>query len=218
MNSPSLLLFDLGGVLVESTAFDHLNRLLPKPISTIHIKERWLNSPSVRQFERGQLPALEFANLFLEEWKLSVSTHTFLEEFSTWPRALYPGAKELIQDLRRYYRVGCLSNSNPLHWAALKDEIENLFDIVLCSHLLGSVKPDQAIFVRALQECNVQPRDIYFFDDCLANVRAAHGLNINAFCVNGFSSVLHILQLHGLLSLSWQPDFFVLDSTQKIIP
>lgn len=207
MTPPSLILFDLGGVLVESTVFDQLNRLLSKPICTNHLKERWLKSPSVRQFERGQLRAFEFANLFVEEWKLSVSTDTFLEEFSAWPHALYPGAKELIQELRRYFQVGCLSNSNPLHWATLKDEVEGLFDIVLCSHLLGSVKPDPAIFVRALQECNVQPRDIYFFDDCIANVHAAHSLNINAFCVNGFSSVLHIMQLHGLIPLSWQPKF-----------
>lgn len=179
--------------------FENLNRLLPDPADQNRLKDRWLSSPSVRQFERGQSSALAFANGFVTEWNLPISAEAFLEEFSSWPRTFFPGTKQLILELRQRYRVGCLSNSNPLHWAAFENEITSMFDVVLCSHRLGSVKPDQAIFIRALQACNVQPREIYFFDDCLTNVHTAHSLNINGFCVNGFASLKHILELHGLL-------------------
>lgn len=201
MISSLLLLFDLGGVLIESAAFENLNRLLPETVLPNHIKEHWLRSPSVRQYERGQASAAEFANRFVKEWQLTISADAFLEEFATWPRAFFPGAKELIRELRQYYRVGCLSNSNPLQWAIFEDELATMFDIILCSHQLGSIKPDQDIFERAIQESKTQPREIYFFDDCLINVRAAQNLDINAFCVTGISSLVPILQIQGLLAI-----------------
>lgn len=199
MNSPKVLLFDLGGVLIENTTFEHLTRLLPENTAHQGLKERWLASPSVRQFERGQSSTGTFANSFVSEWNLKMSPDEFLQEFTHWPRSFFPGAKQLLQTLRQRYRVGCLSNSNPLHWARFEEELTNLLDVVLCSHQLGAVKPDQDIYLRALQACDAQPRDIYFFDDCLANVNAAHGLDINGFCVNGFTSLKHILLIHGLL-------------------
>ena len=42
MENPSLLLFDLGGVLIESSVFERLNRLLPETLEHIAVKERWL--------------------------------------------------------------------------------------------------------------------------------------------------------------------------------
>ncbi len=199
MNAPSLLLFDLGGVLIERAAFDNLSRLLPERHHPNHIKERWLVSPSVRKFEKGRSCASEFADNFIREWNLNISPDVFLDEFSAWPRAFYPGAQELILELGQHYRVGCLSNSNPLHWEKFSAELTEMFDITLCSHLLGSVKPDRDIFLKALEQCRVAPHEVYFFDDCFANVKTALALNINAFCVTDFTSLMHILQGHGLV-------------------
>jgi hypothetical protein len=70
MNRPSLLLFDLGGVLIESCIFERLNSGLPEPLERIAIKERWLLSPSVRRFESGETEPMEFAEHFIAEWGL----------------------------------------------------------------------------------------------------------------------------------------------------
>lgn len=198
MTCPSLLLFDLGGVLVDSSVFEHLNRLLPESRLGQDVKERWLLSPSVRQFERGEISADDFAKRFVAEWGLELTPGAFLKAFSAWPRHFFPGARETIQRLRESYKVGCLSNSNPLHCTQF-DGVEALFDICLFSHLIGAVKPDREIFVLAIGKCDVDPADIYFFDDCMANVRAAQSIGMNAYCVDGFSSVQKWLSLEGLL-------------------
>jgi putative hydrolase of the HAD superfamily len=198
MRFPSLLLFDLGGVLIESSVFEHLNRLLPKPLESSALKERWLHSPAVQQFERGGSPADEFADSFIAEWGLRLTPRTFLKEFAAWPRQFFPGARKTIRYLRANYRVGCLSNSNPLHWQRF-GEFEDDFDITLFSHLLGAIKPDPEIFVLALSKCDVEPSEVYFFDDCSANVHSAQNLGIMAFHVDGFESLQNVLNVQGLM-------------------
>lgn len=198
MKTPSLLLFDLGGALVENAGFERLNRLLPQPLDESSIRDRWLASSVVRQFELGEIGAETFANRFTAEWRLAVSASDFLADFAAWPKGLYPGAQEMVRSLRRKYRVGCLSNSNALHWSAFESFIGQ-FDVALSSHLLGSIKPDRAAFVRALDECGAGPEEVCFFDDSIANVRAAHGLGIRAFHADGFRSLQDLPLTQGLL-------------------
>lgn len=196
---PVWLLFDLGGVLVESLLFEHLNRLLPEPASPMALKDRWLRSPSVRRFERGEISALEFGKCFIAEWRLDCSPDAFLEAFASWPGGFFPGAKQAILDWRKSYKVACLSNSNPLHWERF-DDLDELFDVTLFSHLLGEIKPDRQIFLRALHECGAEASEVYFFDDSPANVGSAQSLGIKAFCVYGFESLQNVLRAEGLVS------------------
>lgn len=55
MQQPTVLLFDLGGVLVENVGFERLNALLPTPLPLEELKARWLASTAVRSFEVGDL-------------------------------------------------------------------------------------------------------------------------------------------------------------------
>lgn len=198
MPCPSLLLFDLGGVLIESSVFEQLNNCLPEPLDSPAIKERWLLSPSVRRFESGETEPFEFAEHFIAEWGLRLTPEAFLDEFQSWPRAFFQGARELLRELRTTYRVGCLSNSNPLHWEKFK-AFEEDFDMVLMSHLLGAVKPDREIFLRALHHGEVEPYEVYFFDDNYDNVRTAQSLGITAFHVDDFQALINVLCWQGLL-------------------
>lgn len=192
MKSPSVLLFDLGGVLIENSGFENLNRLLPQPLNSHIIKEKWLRSPSVRNFELGNISSQEFAEAFICEWSLTLSPSEFLTEFTSWPKGFYPGARELIQMLRKNYTITCLSNSNELHWEKFNG-FSFGFDIALSSHLMGAIKPDHAAFSIALTECNANPNDVFFFDDSISNVKAAESMGIPSFHVDGFESLQKLL-------------------------
>jgi HAD superfamily hydrolase (TIGR01509 family) len=192
-----LLLFDLGGVLIENVGFESLNRLLPSPIIHTELKERWLRSPSVRDFESGKIDAKEFSLRFIDEWKITLSADNFIAEFSNWPKGFYPGAKQLLKSMRRSFRIACLSNSNTLHWSRFGN-FEDVFDIALSSHLLGVLKPDCAAFERALSACGVRPEEVIFFDDSFPNVKAAENLGIRAFHVEGFTRLRGVLSREGI--------------------
>jgi glucose-1-phosphatase len=198
MSLPSLLLFDLGGVLLENTVFENLNRMLPTSLDTAALKDQWLKSSAVRRFELGESAPSEFAVEFISEWKVAISPDAFLSQFAMWPKGLYPGARELLRSLRQEYRVGCLSNSNALHWERFGD-FKDDFDIALSSHLLGVIKPDREAFTVALHECGKEPHEVYFFDDSLSNTQAAENLGVRSFHVDGFAALEQVLHREGLV-------------------
>lgn len=199
MDSPSLLLFDLGGVLIENSTFESLNRLLREPMEVTALRDRWLLSSAVRRFELGAISPADFAEAFIAEWEIQLSSQAFLREFLSWPRGFYAGARETIRDLRQRYRVACLSNSNVLHWEKFGG-LENDFDIALSSHQLGVIKPDDEAFLCAFRACEVDPSMVYFFDDSSANVSTARRLGVRAFQVEGIAPLIHTLYVEGLLS------------------
>jgi putative hydrolase of the HAD superfamily len=192
MTVPRLLLFDLGGVLVENVTLERLAALGP-PQEPARLKQRWLASPAVRRFEMGASSPAEFAAEFVAEWRLACAPQSFLAEFAAWPRGFYAGAAELVDELRRRHRVACLSNSNALHWRRFGG-FAGHFDVALSSHLLGAVKPDRECFERALAACRVDPAEVVFFDDATANVRAAAELGARAFLVDGPAAVAAVVE------------------------
>ena len=197
MSDPTLFLFDLGGVLVENTTFDRLAALTGLAPGA-EMKQRWLASPSVRGLEMGALTPAEFAARFIDEWQLRCDPLRFLDDFVNWPTGFYPGAAALLARLRRRGRVGCLSNSNALHWGRFRGFTDD-FDVALSSHLLGAVKPDRECFERALSACGARAGDVAFFDDSPANVRAALDLGWRALLVDGIGDLENRLAAEGWL-------------------
>ena len=198
MTSAPFLLFDLGGVLIENSGFEKVNALLPEAIGVDALKQRWLESSVVRSFELGQITPREFAEVLVATWALPWSVDEFIAEFVSWPRGFYAGAAGLLTELRQRHRIGCLSNSNELHWKKF-DGLEGHFDVALSSHLIGVIKPDRECFERALSECGVEASEVLFFDDAIANVRAAKHLGMRAVHVNGFEELKLALRKEGVL-------------------
>lgn len=194
----SCLLFDLGGVLVRNAAFDRLNTLLPAPVAIDELKAMLLTSPAYRAFELGMTSPADFAQALVTELALGCTPADFLCEFKTWPQGFYPGAAELLAELRKNYRTACLSNSNALHWARF-DGFREHFDVALSSHLLKLIKPDTACFQQALVECGTRASEVLFFDDAAVNVEAARSCGIQSFHVHDFDDMRRRVQQLGLL-------------------
>lgn len=192
-------MFDLGGVLVKNATFAALNEMLPLKLPHRELKDRWLRSEAVRNFERGETTVARFGQAFVQEWHLPISPKDFIAAFERWPEGPFPGAEDLVSRLRRNFRVGCLSNSNALHWARFADFLE-LFDFALSSHLTGAVKPDVTAFANALARCRIDAGSVAFFDDSLANVVAAQTCGISAFHVVGIESLARSLRREGFLT------------------
>ena len=93
---PELLLFDLGGVLVEFSGFRDLRPLLRVPLSESEIRQQWIACPVVRAFEVGTLTPQQFAERFIAAWNIAVSPLDFLQAFRLWTRGFLPGARELL--------------------------------------------------------------------------------------------------------------------------
>ena len=201
VTTPDVLLFDLGGVLVEFSGVEDLLPLLRAPSDEAAIRQRLAACPLLRQFEVGALEPSAFAEAFVAEWDLVVSPATFLVEFRSWSRALLPGARDLLGALRPRYRLAALSNSNAVHWDRNTTElgVTALFDAAYSSHQLGCHKPEPAIYRQALARLGVPAERVAFFDDLEPNVAGARAEGITAFQVRGVEQLTECLRAHGFI-------------------
>jgi len=199
VNDSKVVVFDLGGVLVESVGVDVLAARFPQLGARSAVLERWQKSQAVARFERGMLSPEAFAAAFMREWSLELDEPVFLELLASWVTGFFPGARELVQGLRSRHRVACLSNTNAVHWARLPG-IEQIFDHCFVSFISGFMKPDREAYAHALKSLGVEPGAVYFFDDLPANVAAARAAGINAFLVRGVAETEARLRAEGLYS------------------
>lgn len=186
-----LLVFDLGGVLIELTGIPVIMNWLNEPVSEDEIWKKWLRSPSVRNFESGRTSISEFAAGVIDELELPVGNEEFLEQFARWPLGYYEGADEFLLDLREHYSLACLTNTNPIHWnkALSQWNVEKYFHSCFASHIMGCVKPDRIIFETLLRSVPFDASEIIFFDDNILNVETAVLCGIRSFHVKGFDQL-----------------------------
>ncbi|HVC30878.1 MAG TPA: HAD family phosphatase [Steroidobacteraceae bacterium] len=197
MDSDRVILFDLGGVLVEARGRDALQTMLARKLDPDAIMARWLASPAVGRFERGLIPPEAFAEEFIAEWDLALGPDEFLESFAAWVKGFFDGAEALVRTLRGRHRVACLSNINAVHWARLP-QLPEMFDAVFASHLTGLMKPDREAFEHALRALAVRPDAVVYFDDLAPNVEAARSLGMRAVQVAALSDIERALRAQGL--------------------
>ena len=195
-----VVLFDLGGVLVELGGVDHFGQLIDEA-DEAQVWRTWLTSRSVRLYERGLCSRAEFAAGMREEHGLRLAEEEFLETFLSWPRGLLPGASDLVGGLSSSVRRACLSNTNELHWNEQRDAqlLHSLFELRFLSHELGLVKPDREIFERVLEDLGCAGDEVLFLDDNQINVDGALACGLDAHVVKGVEASRVLLESRGLL-------------------
>ena len=194
-----VVLFDLGGVLVDFGGVDAM-----KELSAIdddaELWRRWLGCPWVRAFERGDCSADEFAHGVVEEWSLPLTPGEFLEEFRSWVGGPLEGADELVRSTRRHVAVGCLSNTNSLHWDQNEHRWELLraFDVRFLSFEMGCVKPDRDMFDRVAEELSCPRNRVLFLDDNAINIDGAIAAGFRAVRTAGVGDARQVLVSAGI--------------------
>jgi putative hydrolase of the HAD superfamily len=197
-----VVLFDVGGVLVELGGTTEMLAWSQQRLSLEELWHRWLHSPAVRAFESGRCDAQLFARAVLEEFQIASDAERFLESFSRWPTRLYPGTLQLLERIPPRYARALLSNTNELHWSRIRDELGLGASIQhhFASHLTGRVKPDAEAFTHVLATLECPATSVLFLDDNRVNVAAAAALGMRAHWVQGTEQVAVVLEELGVLT------------------
>jgi putative hydrolase of the HAD superfamily len=198
----SCVLFDLGGVLIEFAGFERLPEMLDERLDPEEVRRRWIHSPAVAQYERGQLESAAFAEAVAREWRLRVEPAVFLEHFVEWAKDFYPGARELVLETGRAVTTACFSNSNPLHWERnfRSYGIQDVFDRCFASYELGAVKPEARAFEMVLERLGLDGDRVLFLDDTEVNVEGARRAGLRAQRVRGVDQARAALVEAGLIA------------------
>lgn len=181
-----VLLFDLGGVLINWTGPQEFRKLLGPKYTALDARQLIADSPSVKRLETGKLSPFSFAEAFLKEFDLPFEPAEFIDVYASWAGTPFPGVQDELAQLKAHYRLACLSNTNDLHWRHVMDTVgaRNWFDDHFASHILKLSKPNPAIYERVITDLGVEPAEILFFDDMPENIETAKGMGIETCMVD----------------------------------
>ena len=198
MKNFKVILFDLGGVLLE----------LRDPISTFRLDidaseflRTWIMSLSVRALESGQINGEKFAQRIVAEMELPMDWQELLRRFDSWPAKIYSRAIDLIDRIPSTFSCAILSNTNAVHWERIDvpGNFGNRFDRYFLSYESGLLKPDRESFLQVSAGYACRPEEILFFDDNPINVAAAKKESINAVCIQGIEELETALVNNGIV-------------------
>lgn len=172
------LIFDFGGVYFT---YDY-NKVLKDLSKELNIpKKRIAQALEVKlyDYEKGFCNENEFWKTFLTElnkkYDVKKLHHLMIEQFKP-----IPGMQELIDELRKNYKVGMLTNqTNWLDEINAKYDFYKYFDPLIVSRDEGTRKPEEKIFKILIKRVRCQPNEIVFIDDSIGYQEATEKAGIN---------------------------------------
>ncbi len=200
MGQINWILFDLGNVLYDIAVEEVFTQLLSGiTVNSSNLKEL---GAFHKEFMAGKYDEKEF----LRELKEKVNFPGNIDELrKIWNEIIVSFREEfrpLLTKLKANYRTGLLSNTDKIHYRKVLRQVpdfERFFAKIFLSYRIKEVKPSEKIFARVLEELNVQPHTVIFFDDSQENVKVAESLGIKGFWADNYQSVLTILRDHHIL-------------------
>lgn len=177
MQKIEVLLFDLGGVLVDWDGTTPLVEMTKGRLNRELARQFWLTSPWVGRHDTGACNVEQFAAGARQELQLEIEQQAFIRAYRGWVKGVYPGVPALLDRLSQHYRLATLTNNNAEHFDRITRDLDlgRYFSQVFASHLLGMKKPDPEIYRYVTAALGVAPEQIAFFDDnpeCLVPARA----------------------------------------------
>ena len=190
MKDKPVLLFDLGNVLlpIDLDKTYHAFAALSDKFNFLEIKSLITDNSLWQNYEAGLQNSLDFRHFLREQLALKCSDKEFDHAFCALLLEFHEGVFEWLKRLSDNYSIHLLSNTSEIHANVFTkiplgpqgESIFTLFGRVFYSFEMGLVKPNPQIYQQVLNELNVLPSDLFFFDDNLSNVVAAQKLGIQA--------------------------------------
>lgn len=199
----SALLLDLGGVVVFWESNPEMDAWLRRLGRTAGWFEGWLWSrPWARPLLLGQLTEAEFWQRVGESLGLTADESAALGASYFHSYRLNGPMMDLVRQARASgIRTGICSNAFRDLAQFLRDaRLQELFDAVVSSALVGITKPDPRIYHLSCARLGVAPEQTLFIDDARRNVQGAQRAGMLALQYVDESTVAAAAQL---LNLPW---------------
>jgi putative hydrolase of the HAD superfamily len=178
------IIFDIGRVLVRVDV-GRAKAGLAKGLS-LSPDELWSaieRDPRWSDWQEGRMSP--------RDWYLNLSSRLGIaldfEQFAAvWNSTLDPEPIlpiPLFESISKHYRLGLLSNTDPIHVAKLESTYEffRFFPAAVRTYscTVGASKPSPIIYQAALKACKTRAEEAVYIDDILAYVEAARRLGMS---------------------------------------
>jgi FMN phosphatase YigB (HAD superfamily) len=186
---PGLLLFDIGGVIIDLDFRDAREALeseyLMDPETFLELTRSGFKGEILSVTEKAMIGAIgtqEYLLAFQNGCKRPIAPEAArrLRESILGPER--PEMLEFLEQLRRHIPIAAFTNTIALHWEVLTNptryRFPQLFRTIFASHLLGDAKPRIESFKKVLSALGISPEEVAFIDDSELNVSGAAQLGI----------------------------------------
>lgn len=202
-NKIKLVLWDLGGVLIESPIekFKKYEKSLSIPTNSIikinsynHLNNAWA------KLEKNLISKNDFLFLFKKEAE-------FFNLYNVDPiKVLYcldlkiiPEMLLLLKEVKKKYLCACLTNNiDDKYLNTNSKKVNNLikknFSFVFESSKLHMRKPETEIYQLVIRELSLKPNEILFLDDFGINLKPARKIGIETFKVSSIPETINFLR------------------------
>jgi len=202
MRSPSLVLFDLDGVLVE---YSHARRMAHMGTALGRTPEAVFSA----LFDSGLEPRYDDGLLDNDAYLAALGeVLDCIVDRDTWSAARLAGMSctevtcARILAVARRCEVAVLTNNGAMVLDLLPQAMPRLFPLfegrVFCSAAMGASKPSREAFLIPLERLGHAPGDTLFLDDNRANVEGARAAGLHAEHVAGPGEFDAIFARYGL--------------------
>jgi FMN phosphatase YigB (HAD superfamily) len=175
------VIFDLGRVLVNFDIRKGVFKFFNMDFSSDDdaAVQKFMQQPVFKKYCEGKFTPIEFYENLRTIFNIDVS----FEEFKTqWCGIFYPmsGMYELLEKLSKNYRLGLLSDTDPLHWQFVSENYELIKFIKkpVLSFQVKLVKPAKEIFQLAAKSVDCSPENCIYVDDLPKNVAGAESIGM----------------------------------------
>ncbi len=181
------IIFDLGGVLVNidlTRITSGLGQIMhPNEEVGIHIRQKL-----VPDYETGRISTENFLTALEPNLKPGFGKEHIIKIWNSIFLDFPKERLEMLDELRKNYKVHLLSNINDMHADCFEQHFKNwfnedprkYFNQFFYSHQIGKRKPDLETFEWVAKEIDSNPDKILFIDDLEENVFGARNAGINA--------------------------------------
>jgi putative hydrolase of the HAD superfamily len=179
-----IYMFDADGVVIQSQMFSH------RYAQEFNINISELDDFFQTDFQEclvGKSDLKIVIKPWLDKWNWSKSVDEFLDY---WFKAEHNINFELIENIRelRKSKIKCVLATNQekyrLEYIKKEMDFESIFDEIYSSNLIGFKKPAPQYYSYILNDLNVNPSYITFYDDRRENIESAKLLGINSILYN----------------------------------
>ena len=196
-------LFDLGNTVIK-LGYERVLRAIcaDASITRDELVDVLEDAGGYRDMERGAVTFWEFYEFLTDKAGYRGSIRDFHAIWSDFFDGPMPGMEEVLERVRKRYRIAFLSNSNEVHAEVIPRVFAGLFekdDRFIFSHRFKVAKPDPEMFRRALEVIGALPHHAVLIDDLIENVLAARGVGMRAFQFVDSRQLTSELEAEGLL-------------------
>lgn len=198
------IIFDLGGVILNinyQRTYEAFTALGVQNFNELY--NQFKGSSLFNDLETGHITP----EAFLSEMKKHVPEQVTPEQITdAWNAMLldFPLQRlQLLQQLRQYYGLYLLSNTNAIHLETFNRILQEsrgipslavFFDKAYYSHLMGCRKPDRESYLMVLEENGLKAEETLFIDDTLPNIEGAKAVGLQTIHLQTPKTILDIFR------------------------